>query len=973
LKDETGRSSPPRSPDSEAESRASPDTEQLAAQMSALLADLVRTPQADLDDWTPSLAVGHRLGRFTLVRELGRGGMGVVWEAEDPELSRRVAVKVVKPGANARVRGHEWLQREAEAVARLSHPNIVTLFDFGLAETGPYLVFELLRGQPLDKRLRGGPLPFDSVLAIGIEVSRALVHAHRAGVVHRDLKPANVYVSDAGEVKVLDFGLAALLGRTGPREGGTPAFMAPEQWRGELGDERTDLFALGVTLFSALTGGVPYPVKEGRSAVEQAGPTPRLPPAVAPARFRRLVERCLERDPSRRPGSSKAVLDELRDLKQALDGRARHRLMAGLVVAAVAAVATAGWLWWTQLPPPDERVTTVVADVENRSGDPNLDGLGPLLATALEQSRRLEVLSRTRLAGLAREARLPPIARLDARAARELARLGGAKVLLLPAVRRDGAGLVLELRAVDPADDRAHFTLSESAREPGEVPAVLDRLADSARRKLRERTADLAAGRIRLAEAFSPNLEALRAYQQGVDCLNRPDERTGAVLAVCPPVFERALALDPTFALAHYQLSLLAAPWGVDPAKGRPHAQAAVRSLARLPAREAALVRAWAAHLEGKDDEALQAYDELLARFPDDTEALDRAALLQWYRRNYGGAVPYWRRFLALDPSADATRLDLLEAYAMLDRRADLKALVDEARALPTTPVRQQVVVEGLLRLGEGEAAVAAARAAHQADPSRHAAGVLATALDMTGHFAGLEALRRGAPREDFGAVASLADAVASQGRFAEALRILDGAAGLDGRPASAPFIRAMWLGDGRDRQALWRESARAGATHPDYRPYLAVPLALRGDVAHAASLLEGVPRGPATDQVEALAAWHRGDAAGALARLTALDAAEPEPVEGLYPSYLLAEVASAAGDHRTALEAVERWRRQRVRGYWHAWAWPRSLLIAARAHASMGDKAAARRELDRLGETYRRADPGLPLTREARALATTL
>jgi hypothetical protein len=415
------------------EGRRSPDTEELAAQMSALLADLVDTPEAEVGEWAPALVAGDRLGRFTLTRELGRGGMGVVWEAEDPDLARTVAVKVVRPGTRAAARNREWLRGEAEAVARLNHPNIVTLYDFGLGRTGPYLVFERLRGEPLDARLNAGPLPVDSVLAIGVEIARALNHAHRAGVVHRDLKPGNVFVGDDGSVKVLDFGLASLLGRGGPGDGGTPAFMAPEQWSGTPGDERTDLFALGVTLFMALAGHLPYAIVDGHSAVERPGETPRLAPPVAPTRLRRLIQRCLERDAALRPPSAQAVLEELRAVKSALEGRGRRRLLAALGGVAALAVGVAGWLWYSQEPPPGERLVAVVADFDNQSGLDSLDGAAGLLSTSLEQSRRIQLVPRPRLLAMAREAKLGEVTRLDAATARALARIGSATVLLLRA------------------------------------------------------------------------------------------------------------------------------------------------------------------------------------------------------------------------------------------------------------------------------------------------------------------------------------------------------------------------------------------------------------------------------------------------------------------------------------------------------------------------------------------------------------
>ena len=226
--------------------------------VSGFLRQMSRIPdEAEGDLWAARLHPGLSVNRFELVRELGRGGFGVVYEAADGELGRTVALKLVKPGTRIAARGGQWLLREAEAVARLNHPNIVTLHDLGQGQTGAYLVFELLRGRSLAARLRDGPITPDEVIDVGIAVARALVHAHGAGVIHRDLTAANVHLTEEGGVKVLDFGLAHLFGRDGANDGGTPAYMAPEQWEGDQGDARTDLFALGVILFQECQGTKP--------------------------------------------------------------------------------------------------------------------------------------------------------------------------------------------------------------------------------------------------------------------------------------------------------------------------------------------------------------------------------------------------------------------------------------------------------------------------------------------------------------------------------------------------------------------------------------------------------------------------------------------------------------------------------------------------------------------------------------------
>jgi serine/threonine protein kinase len=175
---------------------------------------------------------GQRVGKFEILGEVGRGGFGVVYEARDVELGRSVAFKALRPGAGARV--DTSLLAEAEVAARFSHPNIVQLHDYGRWEGGGFLILELLRGEPLSARLARGRLPLREAVRIARDVALALAHAHAKGVVHRDLKPGNVFLAEDGTVKVLDFGLALVLGRSSSW-GATPAYASPEQMRGEPG------------------------------------------------------------------------------------------------------------------------------------------------------------------------------------------------------------------------------------------------------------------------------------------------------------------------------------------------------------------------------------------------------------------------------------------------------------------------------------------------------------------------------------------------------------------------------------------------------------------------------------------------------------------------------------------------------------------------------------------------------------------
>ncbi len=298
--------------------------------ISALLSELAEAPSRAPEDLLPELRPGDVVaGRFELTRELGRGGFGLVFEARDRELSRAVAFKAIRPG---RIRALERLakplQEEAEAAARLNHPNVVTLHDSGVHEGTPYLIMELLRGETLAARLRRGPLPPAEALRIAVEVASGLEAAHAAGVLHRDLKPGNVFLTEQGTVKLVDFGLASIMGRAA-LAAGTPAYMAPEQLRAEPEDARTDVYGAAAVLYESLSGSLPYPVAGGRSAVLGPGPPPPPPLPDAPPELVALLGSALARDPASRPQEARAWLDGLLRVQQAYAARVAAEARAG--------------------------------------------------------------------------------------------------------------------------------------------------------------------------------------------------------------------------------------------------------------------------------------------------------------------------------------------------------------------------------------------------------------------------------------------------------------------------------------------------------------------------------------------------------------------------------------------------------------------------------------------------------------------
>jgi tetratricopeptide (TPR) repeat protein len=261
---------------------------------------------------------GRELGPYRLIRPIGAGGMGVVYEAEDSRLRRRVAIKLLPPDLCRDPAAKERFLREARAASALDDPNICTVHDIGESEGRLYIVMAFYEGETLKERLQRGPLPVAEARQVAIKVARALSRSHGAGIVHRDIKPANVMIDHRGEVKVLDFGIAKIQGdatltRTGDSPG-TPAYMSPEQARRELVDGRTDLWALGALLYEMLAGRRPFPGndQEVLLAILSREPEPidRVRPET-PRELARIVAKALAKSPEARYQAAPELLADL--------------------------------------------------------------------------------------------------------------------------------------------------------------------------------------------------------------------------------------------------------------------------------------------------------------------------------------------------------------------------------------------------------------------------------------------------------------------------------------------------------------------------------------------------------------------------------------------------------------------------------------------------------------------------------------
>jgi serine/threonine-protein kinase len=323
-------------------------------------------------------------GRYRLVQPIARGGMATVWLADDPVLSRRVAVKILKDDLAADEATRARFRHEAIAAARLSHPCIVSTYDTGDDDGTAYIVMELVEGPTLRKLIQeSGGLPVRDVVKLGTQVADALDAAHRAGLVHRDVKPANVLVPPRGPVKVTDFGIAKAAGtddltKTGTVMG-TARYLAPEQVSGRPTDARTDVYALGLLLFECLTGHPPFggdtDVATAMARLTTSAPSIRAERADVPAALDDVIHRCLARNPEQRFETAAEVREALRRAELDPTGSVARQPTG----ARPAVPAPSG-----PLPPPQPQPRSVGADDTNPAPVP-----APAAAPARRRRRRV--------------------------------------------------------------------------------------------------------------------------------------------------------------------------------------------------------------------------------------------------------------------------------------------------------------------------------------------------------------------------------------------------------------------------------------------------------------------------------------------------------------------------------------------------------------------------------------------------------
>jgi len=681
-------------------------------------------------------------GRFEIIRPLGRGGSGAVYEAYDRDLGTSVALKTLRPEIALDPEARKRFRNEINLARRVTHPNACRIFDlFHHGEKTVFLTMELLEGRNLAEHLqRVGPMGIPEVLGIVEQVAAALTAAHEVGVVHRDLKSANVMLVPCDEgtrAVVTDFGIATStlpaeesalhLTRTG-QVLGTPAYMAPEQLQGGKITPATDVYALGLMIYEMLTGELPFagdtPFSVAAQRLHEPAPSPRLLLPDLDRNWERTILRCLRRDPEdrfRTPADVVAALhgEVVVDPKgEVVPGSSSPEPRAGLGIglgAAAAAVLVVGtfllWSWASReglessgsngvagaagseaVLAFDERDWVLIAAFENRTGEAIFDGtLEAALGRELSNSRFVNVVPPERVQDTLRLMRQPPDTLVDAAVGREIClRDGGIRALVTGRVEKLGTVYLLSAELLDPTEGVIAASLSEEAQGQDEVLPAMRRFSNRLREILGEELSLISQSDEELAQVTTPSLRALQLYTQAnLIMVSNQDRRPAAEL------LQQAIALDPEFASAYIHLA-----YAVEArtAEQLGYAQRALDLADNTTEVERYFIRASNFSFLGQYDESIANNQALLRIDRDHYWANNNMVhiLSRWTLR-FEEAVPYAVRKAALSPNNFRAHYDAAQALAIFaNRPEDAAPYIQRALELATEEGLENVRVEWL-------------------------------------------------------------------------------------------------------------------------------------------------------------------------------------------------------------------------------------------------------------------------------------
>ncbi|HLG58876.1 MAG TPA: protein kinase [Vicinamibacterales bacterium] len=630
--------------------------------------------------------------RYLIVRLLGIGGMGAVYQAWDAELSVMVALKVVRPEVTRDPTAARDVERrfkqELLLARQVTHRNVVRIHDLGEIDSIKYITMPYIEGEDLSSALkRSGRLPVASVMPIARQIASGLRAAHGAGVVHRDLKPANIMLEKDAEAIIMDFGIARTAARPEPSVAGagrigqldasleddvtraaatvagavvgTIEYMAPEQARGQEVDQRADIYAFGLIVYDMLVGRrraehAPSAIGELQKRLEQSPPSVTSIVPEVPEALDRLVSRCIEPDAAKRYATTAdlvAALDRLGD-----DGKLRPvRRVVGLPLMAATVLVLlglAGGTWWYQrqfIPPPQhDPVSVVIADFANTTGDPAFDNaLGHTIRRGLEDASFISAYDRSRISALG--LRAPE--KLDEAAARTLALKQGLGVVLTGTIGRRGDGYEVSVKA---AETVTGTVIADAGRRASNKDAVLEtvtRLMATVRNKLGDETSE-SAQLFAMKSISTSSLEVLAHYAAGAEAQARgnQDEARKSYLA--------AVTLEPKFGLGYLSLAVTSRNLNQRDDADK-YIKEALHYLDGMTDHEKFATRGYYYNMTGDYQQCAKEYGESLVRYPADNGARNLRAICLALLRRYREATDEMRQVVRMIPNHVSYRTNL--------------------------------------------------------------------------------------------------------------------------------------------------------------------------------------------------------------------------------------------------------------------------------------------------------------------------
>ena len=652
--------------------------------------------------------------QYRILEPLGTGGMGVVYEAEDTKLGRKVALKFLPESLRLAPEAAERFEREARLAGSLNHPNICTIHDSGTFEGRQFIVMELLEGQSLKQMIHGEPLPLDLILTVGCQMADALDAAHAKGIVHRDLKPANIFITSRGQAKLLDFGVAtagqehaaadvtrvASEGLTTPGTAiGSVNYMSPEQARGETLDGRTDLFSLGLVLYEMAAGHQAFGGQTTAvvfDAILNRDPQPlrEANPSVPPE-LDHVITRALEKDRKLRYQTAADLLSELSRLRRDASGRtaatvitpaapqAKRGVPAVAIAAAVVAVAAAGWFFWPRGAAGTftERDSVVIADFANSTGDPVFDdALRQAVAVQLQQSPFITLLPDQTVQRTMRLMAKRPDEPLTSALTRELCQRAGAKASVEGSIASLGTAYVVTLGVHNCATGASIAQEQAQASSKETVLATMGDVVRKVREGLGESLASIEKYDVPIAEATTSSLDALKAY----GLANKARQTRGDEASI--GFFEQAIGLDPQFALAHAKLGVVYANIGrlADAVKSTERAyelRERVSEYERLY-----ITWSWATRVKVDKQLARQALEQMVAAYPGDFPARNNLGVLFINEANFEKALEQYDAAERLAPGEPLPISNKAYVLLFLGRYEDAFAATERALSIRPDP-----------------------------------------------------------------------------------------------------------------------------------------------------------------------------------------------------------------------------------------------------------------------------------------------